>query len=80
MIASLVLEGAGEPEQLLSAFGVDADSNAVNSVVAGLAGTFTWGGALPDPPGLPTIRAFQRAQSEVLLRWLRTRLGDPVPQ
>ena len=34
----------------------------------------------PDPPGLPTVRAFQRAQGEVAVRWLRTRLGDPVPQ
>ena len=37
-------------------------------------------GRMPDPPGLPTVRAFQRAQGEVTLRWLRTRLGDPVPQ
>jgi hypothetical protein len=37
-------------------------------------------GRMPDPPGLPTVRAFQRAQGEVALGWLRTRLGDPVPQ
>jgi hypothetical protein len=31
---------------------------------------------LPDPPGLPTLRAFQTAQGTHALRWLRQRLGD----
>jgi Ser/Thr protein kinase RdoA (MazF antagonist) len=29
---------------------------------------------LPPPPGLPTVRAFQRAQADALLPWLRTRI------
>jgi len=33
----------------------------------GLAGR----GRQPDPPGLPTVRAFQRAQSAVTNAWLR---------
>lgn len=47
---------------------------AVDAVVAAGAGYFLHRGALPDPPGLPTLRAFQRAQGEVALAWLRQRL------
>jgi aminoglycoside phosphotransferase (APT) family kinase protein len=30
---------------------------------------------LPPPPGLPTVRAFQRAQADALLPWLRGRIS-----
>jgi hypothetical protein len=80
MIPSMVLEGAGEPQELAKRIGIDAPGSAIDAVVAALAGTFTWAASRPDPPGLPTVRAFQRAQAEVAVRWLRTRLGDPVPQ
>ena len=40
-------------------------------LVAALAGYFVERGRLPDPPGLPTVRAFQRAQGEVTIAWLR---------
>jgi hypothetical protein len=29
----------------------------------------------PPPPGIPTVRAFQAAQGEVALAWLKERLG-----
>jgi len=29
----------------------------------------------PPPPGLPTVRAFQQAQLDVTLDWLRMRTG-----
>ena len=45
----------------------------VGAVLAGLAGYFCDVQRRPDPPGLPTVRAFQRAQGEVVLRWLRRR-------
>jgi hypothetical protein len=80
MIPSLVLEGGGEPEPLLERFGISADGDAIDVVVAACAGLFAERGGRPDPPGLPTVRAFQRAQGKVALRWLRTRLGDPSPQ
>ena len=44
-------------------------------VVAAIAGYFAERGRLPDPPGLPTLRPFQRAQGEVANAWLR-RLWD----
>ena len=47
----------------------------VDAVLAGLAGYFCDVARRPDPPGLPTVRAFQRAQGAVVLRWLRWRWG-----
>ena len=42
----------------------------------GLAGFFTWQCRTPDPPGLPTLRAFQRSLAEGLTAWLKgTRLA-----
>lgn len=50
----------------------DADTDAV---LAGLLGYFVHAGRLPDPPGLPTIRAFQRAQGQATATWLQERLS-----
>ena len=38
--------------------------------IAALAGFFTYQAAQPDPPGLPTLRSFQRAQGAVACEWL----------
>jgi len=80
MLPSIALEGGGDPETVLRRFSISADPDAITAVVAALAGYFVERGREPDPPGLPTVRAFQRAQGDVTLRWLRTRLGDPEPQ
>lgn len=39
-------------------------------VAVALAGYFLHRSTLPDPPGLPTVRRFQRAQGVVLAEWL----------
>jgi hypothetical protein len=44
-------------------------------LVAAFTGYFAERGRLPDLPGLPTLRPFQRAQGEVTLAWLQ-RLWD----
>jgi aminoglycoside phosphotransferase (APT) family kinase protein len=77
MLPSLVLDGGPEPETVLAGHPLArrADPEAVTVVAAALAGFFLWKGGQPDPPGLPTLRAFQRAQAEVALRWLQTRTG-----
>ena len=82
MLPSVALEGGGEPEEMLRlASNLEPwEPPAVDALVAALAGFFLDQARKPDPPGLPTVRAFQRAQAEVAVRWLRTRLGDPVPQ
>jgi len=54
---------------------VGALPGAVDAVVAALAGFFVWRGSLPPPPGIPGVRAFQRAQGEHAVAWLRHRLG-----
>jgi hypothetical protein len=72
MLPSIALEGGGEPEAVLArtAFGsLPVDTQL--PVVVALAGYFAERGRLPDPPGLPTLRPFQRAQGEVTTAWLR---------
>lgn len=71
-------EGSPDPEALFTAhpLGRDADPDAVTAVLAAVAGYFTEQALRPDPPGLPTLRAFQAAQGAAALDWLRRRLGE----
>jgi len=76
MLPSVALEGGGEPEEVLERHGAGrVEPDALTSIVIADAGYFLERARLPDPPGLPTVRAFQRAQGDVSLRWLRHRLG-----
>jgi hypothetical protein len=43
--------------------------------LAGLAGFFIDAARQPPPVGLPTLRAFQRAQGQAVLSWLREELS-----
>ena len=76
MLPSVGLDGGPSPvevEEALEPFaGVDRER--VDRVLVALAGYFTARGAEPDPPGMPTLRAFQRAQADVTRAWLRRRL------
>jgi hypothetical protein len=49
----------------------DASPQAVRAFVAGLTGFFWEQSLRPPPPGLPTLREFQRAQGIEALDWLR---------
>lgn len=49
-------------------------------VTSTASGTGGYSPSFADPPGLPTLRAFQRAQAEVALRWLRTTLAGAAEQ
>jgi aminoglycoside phosphotransferase (APT) family kinase protein len=72
MLPVVELEGGGQPEAVMERSGLgDLDRDQVVPLVAAVAGYFADRGRLPDPPGLPTLRAFQRAQGEVALGWLR---------
>jgi thiamine kinase-like enzyme len=51
-----------------------ATAGSVNRVLSGLGAYFTDAARQPPPPGLPTVRAFQRQQGEAVSRWLRQRL------
>lgn len=46
----------------------------ITGFVAGMAGFFALACRRPAPPGLPTLREFQRAQHRTTLAWLRRRL------
>ena len=77
MLPSVAMQGGGDAEQILARhpLGRAADPAAVTVMVAALAGLFLWLCGQPDPPGLPTLRAFQRAQGMVALDWLKRRTG-----
>jgi aminoglycoside phosphotransferase (APT) family kinase protein len=75
MLPSVRMQGGPDPDAVLSAHPVarGADPEAIDAVLAGLAGFFVWQAHLPPPPGIPTVRAFQAAQGQVALDWLRSR-------
>ena len=39
--------------------------------VVGLLGYLVWNSRQPDPPGIPTLRAFQRRLADGVTTWLR---------
>jgi hypothetical protein len=53
-----------------------ATAESINRVLSGLGAYFTDAARQPPPPGLPTVRMFQRQQGEAVVRWLRHRLSD----
>jgi hypothetical protein len=77
MLPSVELEGGGSPEHVLALAGLTIDEDRLVPLVAAIAGYFANTMRLPDPPGLPTVRAFQRAQGGCTLAWLRRLLPWP---
>lgn len=71
------LYGGHDPEALLAgtALGRSAPPAAVTAMVCAAAGYFAARSREPAPPGLPTVRASQRDQERVTLRWLAARTG-----
>ncbi|MER5751881.1 phosphotransferase [Streptomyces sp. NPDC002088] len=76
MLPCVRAQGGPDPQEVFTAHpvGRDADPGAVTAALAGLAGYFLEHALRPPPPGLPTLRPFQRAQGEAAVEWLRTRL------
>jgi hypothetical protein len=75
MIPSLALEGGGDPEQLLEVLDLGRRRRASMRLSLRMQGSSR--SEVSGRPAGPThLRAFQRAQGDVTLRWLRTRLGD----
>ncbi len=77
MLPSVAMQGGGEAHELFAASplseGVPLDD--VRAVAAALTGYFTWHSLQPDPPGLPNLRAFQRAQAYTAIAWLQELAG-----
>jgi len=76
-VPSAVLDGAGDPEQLLAATvaGRAAVPGAVTALVAAFLGLMEQASRQPAPPGIDTVRAFQAAQATAAGGWLRQRTG-----
>jgi hypothetical protein len=47
----------------------------ITGFVAGITGWLWWASSQPPPPGLPTLRSWQRETALNFLSWLRERLG-----
>ncbi|MEU7741479.1 aminoglycoside phosphotransferase family protein [Nonomuraea sp. NPDC049158] len=70
MLPSVAMQGGPPPQELFP----DPDP-AATAVIAAFAGYLVRQSRQPPPPGLPTVRAFQRAQGVVSLDWLKQRTG-----
>jgi hypothetical protein len=77
MAPSVTMQGGPPPEDVLrlSRHGRAADEDVVTTLVASITGYLAHRALQPAPAGLPTLRAFQRAQGTVALRWLAARTG-----
>ncbi|MET7135396.1 aminoglycoside phosphotransferase family protein [Cellulosimicrobium sp. MI9406] len=78
MLPAVQVEGGPPPEEMLRRHPLprDVEPDAVTSYLAALTGYFLKSSLDPAPPGIPHLRAFQRAQAEVGVAWLRHRLGE----
>jgi len=78
LLPSVAMQGGPPPWEVFEAhpLGQDAPPDAVVPVVAALAGFFVERARMPPPPGLSTLREFQRGQGVEALAWLRRSLGE----
>jgi aminoglycoside phosphotransferase (APT) family kinase protein len=70
LLAFDVLVSGSDPAPALAGI----DPAVVTDFAVALAGMFAHICRLPDPPGIPTVRAFQRRWADALLPWVRERL------
>ncbi|MEU7572792.1 phosphotransferase [Micromonospora sp. NPDC049240] len=76
-VINVQVYGGHDPDALLASRPLTAhvDPADLTGVLAGLTGFFLDGARQPPPPGIPTVRAFQRLQADALLPWLTRRLS-----
>ncbi|MFI7006419.1 aminoglycoside phosphotransferase family protein [Streptomyces sp. NPDC050145] len=74
---SVIMQGAPDAMSVLDRHlrARGADPEDVTTVLIALTGYFLRKSVEPPPPGLPTLRGFQRAQGEAALEWVRERTG-----
>jgi hypothetical protein len=70
-------QGGVDPERLVarSPLVAAADPALVTDLLLGMTGFWAHASRLPPPPGLPTLRAFQRRFHDVALSWAVRRTG-----
>ncbi|MHB1527416.1 MAG: phosphotransferase [Candidatus Dormibacteria bacterium] len=73
LLPSVAAQGGPEPWTIFSShpLGRAVSERVLAPGVAAMAGYFLLRQTLPPPPGMPTVRAFQRAQGAPTLAWLR---------
>lgn len=76
-LPSVAMQGGPHPWETWEShpLGRSVPRERLQPLLAGLAGFFAYRSTLPPPPGLPTLRDFQRAQGVEALAWLRRSLG-----
>jgi aminoglycoside phosphotransferase (APT) family kinase protein len=72
-LAINVLVHGGDAGEILAGLG---DPHAVRDYIVAFTGFFLDQARMPPPPGLPTVRAFQRFQGDALLPWVRAKQGN----
>lgn len=77
LIDARVSDPGCDPEAALRQHRAFAGASAehIDAVLAALAGYFIDSSRAPAPPGIPTLREFQRAEGAACLAWLRERRG-----
>ncbi|MDQ6884391.1 MAG: phosphotransferase [Candidatus Dormibacteraeota bacterium] len=77
LLPSVAMQGGPMPWEIFDSHPVAlrADPDRVNAVLAAIAGFFTRQSRQPPPPGLPTLRQFQRDQGLPAIEWLKRRTG-----
>lgn len=77
-LPSVAMQGGPPPWRIFdeSPLSQDAKEDDVNAVLSALTGFFLGNARKPAPPGLSTLRPFQRARGVEALAWLRHRLSD----
>ncbi|HWV79386.1 MAG TPA: phosphotransferase [Isoptericola sp.] len=77
MLPAVQVEGGPTPEEALGLRPLPAgtDEDAVTAYLVALMGYFVHSSLQPPVPGIPHLRAFQRAQGEACVAWLRRRLA-----
>jgi aminoglycoside phosphotransferase (APT) family kinase protein len=68
LLINVRLYGGHDCEALLRT--IDGDLDDMRSVLIGIAGYFVDNARRPPPPGIPTVRAFQKVQGDALLGWI----------
>jgi hypothetical protein len=76
---TVAVEGGPEPESVVRwyAEGAEIDPRSLEAAISWWAAFFADAAWRPEIPGLPRLRAFQRRQLGVLLKWATRRFGFP---
>lgn len=74
---SVAMQGGLSPEALIQRFPAcrQADPEAITASVVSIAGMYAQRSLQPSPPGLPTLREFQKAHRKVTQEWVAQRTG-----